>query len=651
MRYRLDYREYQDKVLAAWLGKSIGGTVGAYVENHKELKHLTAADLWPPRIPPNDDLDIQLVWLEALQERGCWVGSADLVHYWQDRCWYNFCEYGFFLYNVQRGIMPPWSGYWNNEFFRESEGSPIRSDIWGLVAPGNPALAAEFARLDSELDHSGFSVDAERFSAAMTAQALVAATRDEIIAAGLAAVPHDSAVRRVVAETAEIARDFPDFPTAWRIAVRRFGDRDASKAITNLSFWLLAWFSAGEDFRRAMENCINAGWDCDCTAATLGGILGAWKGTAIIPPEWREQLGPTLVCGIEVDHKNALLTDLAAETALLGAEMAIARNDRIELVGAPRVTVRPRPEPRVEISVDYRTVPVLFRAAPTEVVLTLNNPTADAVSGEFAVAAAPGTLISPEHVKLCLAPGEAYPITLRIRRSDPALPLADKNLFHATFAVCGALVAECDFGLGGARQWLVYGPYWDMWDREKYGDECPYSGPGRNSPPGWSGCTGDSYRHYVYLDRPYLDEAALAKGDLAELAPLRLESGVDLLTGEDFGNWFGGACWYLVRTFIAPAGAKLIFNLGREGMIRVWLDGEERYRSNEAHVWQLGTQDIVKFTGTGRPQRLVVKLAAPGDRTALSFNIMRDEELRGRAGISYIADTLVDVVPAIGYHL
>jgi hypothetical protein len=53
---------------------------------------------------PNDDMDIQIVWLEALQERGIWIESDDLAEFWQDRCWYNFCEYGVFLNNFQRGI-------------------------------------------------------------------------------------------------------------------------------------------------------------------------------------------------------------------------------------------------------------------------------------------------------------------------------------------------------------------------------------------------------------------------------------------------------------------------------------------------------------------------------------------------------------------
>lgn len=647
--YELDFKTYQDKVLAAWLGKSIGGTVGAYVENHKELKAMSAAELWPPKIPPNDDLDIQLVWFEAMQEKGCWLTSADLVSYWQDRCWYNFCEYGFFLYNVQRGILPPWSGYWNNDFFRESEGCPIRSDIWGLVAPGNPQLAADLARLDGELDHSGFSVEAEMFYAAMSAQALVAKSREEILSAGLSVLPETSKIREVVATTARIAADFTDFSAAWRVLMRCYGDRDASKAITNLAIVMLAWAKSDDDFTKAMVHCANSGWDADCTAATLGAILGAWKGTAGIPAEWREKLGPTLVCGIEVKHKTSPLVDIGYETALLGVEMAQVRNAAAFFRGAPPVATRQAPEPRLELSIDYPHGPVLYAASPVDVLLTLDNPTRNTITGTLVIDAPSNVNVSVQTAALSILPGEKQAVQLRIRRIDATLPLPDKNLFKAWFWNDRGDTAETVFGLGGARQWLVYGPYWNMWDREKYGDECPYAGPGRNCHPGWVKCGIDSYLHYQYLDYAYLDEDALADHDLPDEAPMRLESGIDRLVNSDFGGWHGSACRYFVRTFIAPEGCKMYLNLGRTGQLKVWLDGREQFRSDALHSWALGESDFIFLTGTGKPQRLVVKLVNPTDEAALAIYFLHDKAPDPKHGVSYLVDSLVDVVPTVGY--
>lgn len=642
---QLDFNIYQDKVLAAWLGKSIGGIIGAYLENHKELKCLNASELWPDKIPPNDDLDIQLVWLEAMQEKGCWLTGDDLIAYWQDRCWYNFAEYGFFLHNVQRGIMPPLSGYWNNDFFRESEGCPIRSDIWGLVSPGNPALAALLAKLDGELDHAGFSVEAEMFYAAMSAQALTANSRQEIIAAGLSVLPQNSAVRDVVAMVERIAREFSDFRAAWQVVIRHFGDRDASKAITNLAIVMLAWYRCGDDFEQAMVLCANSGWDTDCTAATLGAILGAWRGTACIPEMWHKRLGATLVCGIMVRHQKARLTDLGYETACLGVEMSLTRNHAVQITGAPAVTVRPRPPEELKLQIEYPDGPVLYADKVTSVRIIADNPGQQEICGQLYIEGPDNIVISQETQTWRILPGGQQQIMLTICRKNPIAPLPDKNLFKACFCLQDGRRTEKIFGLGGARQWLVYGPYWTMYDREKYGEICPYAGPGRNQHPAWAGCGGDSYQHFQYLDFPYLAEEVLALRDLPDCVPMHLQSGIDLLTAKEFGGWHGSCCRYLTRTFSLPQGRKICLNLGRTGWIKVWLDGKEIFRGGDIHSWALGEADFWRFTATGKPQRLVVKLVNPTDEAALAFYFLNDEEHDPKRGISYLTDEIIDEIP------
>ncbi len=66
----LGRKEYRDKVYACWLGKNIGGTLGAPYECGKYVNNLTFYDPVPTEPLPNDDLDLQLVWLQMLEERG-----------------------------------------------------------------------------------------------------------------------------------------------------------------------------------------------------------------------------------------------------------------------------------------------------------------------------------------------------------------------------------------------------------------------------------------------------------------------------------------------------------------------------------------------------------------------------------------------------
>ena len=99
----------------------------------------------------------------------------------------------------------------------------------------------------------------------------------------------------MIEEVRKICRETPEPKQAWRRVIRRWGDNDASKAITNHAIVLMSLFLGDGDFKRTIQLCVNAGWDVDCTAATAGALLGALTGTAGLPNDWREKLGPNLL--------------------------------------------------------------------------------------------------------------------------------------------------------------------------------------------------------------------------------------------------------------------------------------------------------------------------------------------------------------------
>ena len=643
----LPYARYYDKVLAAWLGKSVGGVIGAPLENHKELKTLSVDQLWPPEMGANDDLDIQVVWLEALQEAGLYPNSATLARFWQDRCWYNFCEYGIFLHNLQRGIAPPLSGTWNNRFFSESEGCPIRSDIWGLVSPGNPVLAAQLARLDGQLDHGGVSVEIEQFLAACMAHAVVHGDFEGMLAAGIAVLPADSPAGTAIPVVRRICREHLALPQAWRILIRTFGDRDASKAITNHAIVLMSLFLGRLDFRETMRLCANSGWDTDCTAATAGALLGGLLGTAGLPADWVAKLGTNLICGIAVKHKNALLTEFAEDTCRIGVEMALTRNPAVCITEAPAVTVRFPPAPAITLETVYPDEPVLWNGRETRVNVIVRNPFLDAFSGELRIQPPPNAVCMPAALPVSVPAGGAITCELRIRRQVPGGWVADTNLLTATLSDDGTPVATHTFGLGGARQWLVYGPYWDMWDKDRY-PECPYNNPQRQCIPGAVGCARDNYNHYVSLDRPYLDEARLLIEELPAEVPLHLERGEELITHEHLGGFKGQACYYFVRTLRSPEPRDTALFMGRSGPFRAWLDGREVGASREMREWSCHEDEGLALHLTGRPQRLVIKLVRLSDILGLHVLLTGAGDPRYQRGISYVYADLADQVPTAG---
>ena len=189
----IDESVFRDKVHACWLGKSIGGTLGMPYEGQQDTHNLTFYDPVPDKPLPNDDLDLQLLWLKALQEHGANINARVLGEYWLKYVPVDWAEYGIGKMNMARGIMPPLSGHYANDTYRDSNGAWIRSEIWACVAPGCPALAARYAFEDACVDHGvAEGTYAEVFCAAVESAAFVESDTDKLLHIGLSYIPRDS---------------------------------------------------------------------------------------------------------------------------------------------------------------------------------------------------------------------------------------------------------------------------------------------------------------------------------------------------------------------------------------------------------------------------------------------------------------------------
>jgi len=107
--------ELRDKIYGCWLGKSIGGTFGMPYEGLQQVQD-SKGYINPTGEPiPNDDLDLQIVWLWALQDRGpLGVNAAVLGEYWLNYIVAHWSEYANCKANQRLGLVPPFSGSYNN---------------------------------------------------------------------------------------------------------------------------------------------------------------------------------------------------------------------------------------------------------------------------------------------------------------------------------------------------------------------------------------------------------------------------------------------------------------------------------------------------------------------------------------------------------
>jgi ADP-ribosylglycohydrolase len=200
--------------------------------------------------------------------------------------------------------------------YSEWIGAQIRADLYGWVAPGRPALAAELARRDAALSHRGDGIYGAAFVAALGA-ALADRAAEAALAAALAELPAGSGAHEAVRFGRSLAGD-PDGDRAIR---ERYAELSPVHTLNNLALVVWALFSHLDDFAAAIGEVVAAGLDTDCNGATVGALWGL-QGQAI--PEawtapWNGRVGLSLA-----GHEEASLDALAARTVAVAEKLSAA---------------------------------------------------------------------------------------------------------------------------------------------------------------------------------------------------------------------------------------------------------------------------------------------------------------------------------------
>ena len=66
-------------------------------------------------------------------------------------------------------------------------------------------------------------------------------------------------------------------------------------APANVGYVILGLLYGVGDFKKSLLTAVNCGDDTDCTAATIGSLLGILKGTEGLPNDWCEHVGDKIV--------------------------------------------------------------------------------------------------------------------------------------------------------------------------------------------------------------------------------------------------------------------------------------------------------------------------------------------------------------------
>jgi ADP-ribosylglycohydrolase len=319
---KISYEQYLDKIWGGWVGKCAGGILGAPIEGFKCFHSIQFSEELFKTNYPNDDLDLQVLWLDLAKKKGPWIDENDLGQHWLDHVEFPWNEYGIAFRNMSLGIMPPLSGKHNNTYYNQSMGSPIRSEIWGMLCAGNPELAAHYAKMDASIDHSNFSVEAEMFLSACEAEAFFEPDIQKILERAISIFPENSSITNLYNKVAEFNLNCTPEIAKHKIK-SYFGDADFTSAPQNVAFAIHTLLNYPVHLESVME-AVNMGHDSDCISATVGGLLGTIIGYKNLDTQWKQFVGDELLIspGITGIEAAETVSELAIQTANAGLSFA-----------------------------------------------------------------------------------------------------------------------------------------------------------------------------------------------------------------------------------------------------------------------------------------------------------------------------------------
>ncbi len=337
-------QSYYEKVYAGFLGMNIGIRLGAPVEppiwtaNRIEEFYGEITDYIKEykNFAADDDANGPVFFLRALRDK---KESDKLSPQNVADAWLNYCREGIGMFwwggygistehtaflNLKNGIEAPRSGSIeiNGKIIAEQIGGQIFIDTWGLIFPGNPQKAAEYAMIAASVSHDGDGLYGAGFMAACIARAFETDDIEDIIITGMNCIPKDCTYNKVVQAVLDF---YKKEPSNWRLCFKMLEDdwgydkyTGVCHIIPNAGVCIMAMIY-GKTFARGVEIATMAGWDTDCNAGNIGTILGVAGGLKEIPTRYRKPINDSIVLSGISGYLNVLdIPTYAKEISCIG---------------------------------------------------------------------------------------------------------------------------------------------------------------------------------------------------------------------------------------------------------------------------------------------------------------------------------------------
>ncbi|MCL2811190.1 MAG: ADP-ribosylglycohydrolase family protein [Clostridia bacterium] len=317
--------DYIERLYAGWLGKLIGVRLGAPIEGwsyekiQKVFGEITGYLVDYKDFAADDDTNGPMFLLRTLEDYGI-DNTAEQV----GLTLLNYApyEHGFFWWgtygvstehtaytNLRAGIMAPRSGSveQNGEAIAEQIGGQIFIDTWGLVAPCDPTLAAQYAEKAASATHGGNGVYGGMFIAACISAAFDGGSIRDVLETGLTVIPQDCEYARVTRDVmAFYDQNSADWRACFAFIKAHYGyDKYPGNChiIPNAAVMVLSMLYGDGDYGKTINICNMCGWDTDCNVGNVGTILGVLAG----------------LDGIDYDKWRVPINDFYVSSGVLGS--------------------------------------------------------------------------------------------------------------------------------------------------------------------------------------------------------------------------------------------------------------------------------------------------------------------------------------------
>ncbi|MHB1158039.1 MAG: ADP-ribosylglycohydrolase family protein [Phycisphaerales bacterium] len=301
---RLPVKEFREKMKAGWIGQMVGVSWGGPTEFKFNKSIIPAKDMpqWQPALInkafPQDDLYVEMTFLRTLELYGldCSIRQAGI----------DFANTRYPLWaanangrtNLRAGIAPPDSSH------PKFNGSPnaidyqIEADYSGMIAPGMPNTVIALGEKFGRLMNYGDGLYAGQFIGAMYAEAFFEKDVEEIVRAGLRAIPADSQYGSMVRDILQWYKDVPDWEKAWQICEDKYWNKSQYMKQSsgnvdsriNGAYLVLGLLYGKGDLDQTIIIATRCGKDSDCNPSSAAGILFTTLGSANIPECFTREL-------------------------------------------------------------------------------------------------------------------------------------------------------------------------------------------------------------------------------------------------------------------------------------------------------------------------------------------------------------------------